>query len=570
MSSDPSGHPEAPSTTADPSRRRIPGGFRFGGVVAAVIAFWLSLTPTLLPRSGLFQGVLGGAAAAIAYGLTVAVLRLGRLLLRRPWPGPARLASWLALLAVAVLGTLAMLVYYASWEDELRRLMGVEALPKADYAVLLVVALVVFVLFVVAARLLRWVSRLVARLVSLVAPPRVSAVVGALVVVAVIVAFVNGWLLTAAQSSLDATFAAVNQETHADSVQPTSSELSGGPGSLMSWDSLGRQGRRFVASGPTTTELTTFSGRPATQPIRAYSGLASAPTVQAEADLAVRELERTGGFDRAVLGVVTTTGTGWVNENSADALEYLYNGDSALVGMQYSYLPSWISFIVDKDRAKAAGKALFDAVHARWATLPAATRPKLVVFGESLGSFGGEAAFSDVRALRDTTDGVLFVGPPSSNELWSDIVAHRDAGSPEWLPIYEDGRTVRFVARPENLARPAATWGSPRVVYLQYASDPIVWWSPDLLLSKPDWLAEPRGYDVLPSTRWVPVLTFLQVSADMAVSDGVPPGHGHRYGPDPADAWAAILQPAGWTAADTARLRAALLVRESARDAASG
>jgi uncharacterized membrane protein len=55
-----------------------------------------------------------------------------------------------------------------------------------------------------------------------------------------------------------------------------------------------------------------------------------------------------------------------------------------------------------------------------------------------------------------------------------------------------------------------------------------------------------------------PIVTFLQVAANMAISHVVPDGHGHRYGADPADAWAAILEPAGWTAADTQRLRGVL------------
>jgi uncharacterized membrane protein len=75
------------------------------------------------------------------------------------------------------------------------------------------------------------------------------------------------------------------------------------------------------------------------------------------------------------------------------------------------------------------------------------------------------------------------------------------------------------------------------------------------LFNSPDWLREPRGYDVLSSTRWIPVVTFLQVSADMAVSTGVPDGHGHRYVADVANAWAAVLQPPRWTPEKTERLR---------------
>ncbi|MGL5443873.1 MAG: alpha/beta-hydrolase family protein, partial [[Mycobacterium] stephanolepidis] len=95
--------------------------------------------------------------------------------------------------------------------------------------------------------------------------------------------------------------------------------------------------------------------------------------------------------------------------------------------------------------------------------------------------------------------------------------------------------------------------------YLQHASDPIAWWNSDLILSKPDWLREPRGYDVLPSMEWIPFVTFLQVSADMAVAVDVPDGHGHVYVRAVADAWAAILQPPGWTPEKTERLR--LLLR---------
>jgi hypothetical protein len=43
------------------------------------------------------------------------------------------------------------------------------------------------------------------------------------------------------------------------------------------------------------------------------------------------------------------------------------------------------------------------------------------------------------------------------------------------------------------------------------------------------------------------VVTFLQVSADMAVAVDVPDGHGHRDVIDVADGWAAVLQPPSWT-----------------------
>ena len=248
-----------------------------------------------------------------------------------------------------------------------------------------------------------------------------------------------------------------------------------------------------------------------------------------------------------MVAVATTTGTGWINEAEADALEYMYNGDTAIVSMQYSFLPSWISFLVDKENARQAGQALFEAVDELVREMPEAQRPKLVVFGESLGSFGGEAPFLSLNNIVARTDGALFSGPTFNNTMWEELKHNRDPGSPQWLPIYDQGENVRFVARPDNLGRPTDPWGNPRIVYLQHASDPIAWWNPDLLFGEPDWLREPRGYDVSPRMDWIPVVTFLQVSADMAVAVNVPDGHGHRYVRDVVNAWADVLQPPGWT-----------------------
>ena len=170
--------------------------------------------------------------------------------------------------------------------------------------------------------------------------------------------------------------------------EPTAPERSGSPASLITWDTLGRQGRNFVGRGPTTDDIAAFTGRPAIQPIRVYAGLQSAPTMGDRVQLIVRDLQRSGAFDRPALVVVTTTGTGWVDPASVDAVEYMLGGDTAIAAMQYSYLPSWISFLTDKSKAQEAGVALFEGVYDAWAQLPPDRRPKLYIFGESLGSFG--------------------------------------------------------------------------------------------------------------------------------------------------------------------------------------
>jgi len=232
----------------------------------------------------------------------------------------------------------------------------------------------------------------------------------------------------------------------------------------------------------------------------------------------------------------------------------MWGGDTAIATIQYSYLPSWISFLVDKDRATEAGRALFEAVHAKWQTLPVETRPKLIVYGLSLGSFAGQAPFTSAADIAGSTDGALFVGTPNITEPWGDITKNRDPGSPEWQPIIEKGDTVRFESHPTDAAKLGEPWRTPRVLYVQHASDPVVWWSPKLLLQRPDWLKEPRGPDVSPAMHWYPLVTWLQVTVDQFFGVVVPQGHGHNYASQMVQAWSYVVPPPDWTPADMIRL----------------
>ncbi|OUC79323.1 alpha/beta hydrolase [Gordonia lacunae] len=527
------------------------------GLTVALVFFWLSVTPSLLPRGPLFQGIVSGASAAVGYGLGVGVSWLIRYMISRddPWPAPMR-RLWVALGLAAVAGTVVMLVAFQRWQDQVRTMMGVDLLSWTAYPQILLIAVVVFALLMTIGQAwgdgVEWLVRKINR----VAPPRISAFVAATVAIVVTVLVLNGVVANYGMQALNSSFAAVNDETTADSNPPTTPLRSGGPGSLVTWDSLGRQGRIFVSVSPTVAELSEFNGAPAMEPIRAYVGLGSGKDLRANAELAAEELVRAGGLQRKLIAVASTTGTGWINQATVDSLEYMYNGDTATVSMQYSYLPSWLSFLVDKERARQAGLALFEAVSERVREVPEAQRPKLVVFGESLGSFAAESAFGTIPALSARTDGALFSGPTFNNKLWVDTTGSRDDGTPEVLPTYDDGRQVRFIADAPDLDEPTTEWVSPsgRAVYLQHASDPISWWNPRLILREPDWLKEDPGRDVLSAMRWIPFVTFLQVSADMAVSVGVPDGHGHNYLSAIPAAWAKILQPPGWTEAKTEQL----------------
>ena len=545
----------APTATDAERRDWWQRRYTFTGTAMGMLFLWLSLTPSLLPRGPLFQGIVSGAAGAIGYGLGVFGVWLVRFMRSRPTSPPAPRWAWLALVVLAALGVVFGIIYFRYWQDHVRDLMGVPRLRWYNYIQAGVIGVLMLFVFVEIGQLIGRLGRFLARQLSRVAPPRVSFVVVLVLLISLGVSILNGVVIRGGMSLLNKSFSAVNDEMDPNKPPPSTPLRSGGPGSLVSWDSMGHQGRIFMRGGPTVEQLTEFNGAPATEPIRAYAGLNSAKGIRATAELAARELERAGGLQRKIIAVATTTGTGWINAAEADSLEYMYNGDTAIVSMQYSFLPSWLSFLVDKENARQAGQSLFEAVDERVRALPEAQRPKIVVFGESLGSFGGEAPFLSPNNIIARTNGALFSGPTFNNTMRDDITANRDPGSPEWLPIFDDGANVRFAARPENLARPDAPWGSPRIAYLQHASDPIAWWTPDLLFAEPDWLREPRGYDVSGDMNWIPVVTFLQVAADMAVAVDVPDGHGHRYVKDVVNAWAAVLQPPGWTADKTERLR---------------
>ena len=533
-------------------RRRF--RYTLPGAWVALVFACLAFTPSLLPRSALLQGVVCGITAAIGYGLGVAGAWTWRAFADRD-PRPPRPAAW-RVFAISAAAALVLAIGLGQWwQAQLRDLMDAPTPNPLLLLLLPPVAVAIFAGLValsrslrgayhrVAGRLQRWMGRRAARTLGWVA-----VVVGTWLVT-------SGLLLNGLAGLADRSFSVRNTTTAEGVEQPTSGLRSGGPGSLVSWESLGRQGRTIAGTGPSAETIAELTGSPATEPIRAYAGTVSAEDVEARAELAVRDLERAGGFDRANLLVATTTGSGWLDSGAIDSFEYLTGGDSAIVAMQYSYLPSWLSYLVDQKKAREAGRQLFDAVYDRWSRLAPADRPRLFVFGLSLGSFGGETAFSGEYDLRNRTAGALFAGPPNFNTLYREFTDGRDAGSHEVEPVYKGGRIVRFTNDVAAGVPPATRWEGTRVLYLQHPSDPIVWWSPRLAWDRPDWLGEPLGRDVLDAMTWIPLVTFWQVTADLPLATGVPDGHGHTYTREFVDGWATVLQPAGWTADKAARLR---------------
>ncbi|MCK6095395.1 alpha/beta hydrolase [Micrococcus sp. EYE_162] len=269
-------------------------------------------------------------------------------------------------------------------------------------------------------------------------------------------------------------------------------------------------------------------------------------TVEDAVAAVLAEMDRTHAWGRDVLHVTTSTGTGFVQGWSVGAVEYLTGGDVATVSLQDSSFPSALAYVSDRTTPPRAGRALFDAVRERWSGLPEDSRPRLVVSGESLGSYGGQGAFESPEDLLAEVDGAVWTGTPRFTPLWSTLTDGRRPGSPEIAPVVDNGRHIRFVTRPEELEHdydggPYVDWEEPRVACAQHASDPIVWWGPAMLLHEPDWMREHVGRDVSPDLGWAPWVSFWQVGMDMPMSVTTDGGHGHQYFEEVVPYWAAVL-----------------------------
>jgi uncharacterized membrane protein len=253
-----------------------------------------------------------------------------------------------------------------------------------------------------------------------------------------------------------------------------------------------------------------------------------------------------------VLIVVTPTGTGWVDPAAIDSVEYLHNGVVASVALQYSYLASWLSLLVEPGYGAGAARALFKEIYEYWITLPNDSRPRLYLHGLSLGAMNSEQSTDLIEVLGDPFSGALWSGPPYSSRLWRFLTDRRNPGSPAWLPRFRDGSFVRFMNQHGEAAGPDsasnAAWGPMRVIYLQYASDPVTFFDYRSFYREPDWMLPPRGSDVSPRLRWYPVVTLLQLALDMLMATTAPIGHGHVYAPAHyIDAWMEVTDVRDWS-----------------------
>jgi uncharacterized membrane protein len=339
--------------------------------------------------------------------------------------------------------------------------------------------------------------------------------------------------------------------------QWTNAYVSGGPSSLVSWEGLGREGRRHVSTyvRPTPPQgvpdllrdaraeersiATVMQEAPRATPISVFVGLDNAPTPTARVDLALAEMDRTDAWSRSLLMLVSPTGTGYVNYVASASAQYMTRGDIATVTLQYSKRPSPLS-LGKIGQAREQNRLLWLRILERLRDVAPDRRPRVVVFGESLGAHTSQSAFAGWGTLGPEALGIdraLWIGTPAGSPWYQELQ------DPTRIDV--DRRRVAVVNDYEQLlALGEQARREIRYVLLSHDNDGVTKFSPELLSRRPAWLGparpqpeevagrSPRG--VPSSMRWRPVTTFFQLMVDMknAQIPGEYRAWAHDYRPD--------------------------------------
>lgn len=522
------------------------------GVVGALVMYGVSVSPSLLARSWQWHAVASGVLSAVGYivGLTIQrfyALVMPRLGVEITAPKSVSIAFRAVLLLGFFLWFLRWLLQSYRERKRANHLVGMRGETLGEYLLGTFCAFILMLALLGIAWGLQWIGRAIVIVLSRWMPMVFALALSLLILIVIVYALTSQVLLKLGINFFTRHARKMNNRTAKGIVQPQVPERSGSPQSCSSWRAVGGQGRVFLGRGPSRADIEAVTGCSAMEPIRVYAGMPEeGQSLQSAADLVVEELHRTGAFDRAVILIATSTGSGWVDEWQVQPVEYLTRGNCATASMQYSFVPSSINFLTDLDVSEEAAVILFETIRRAVDEIPEDRRPALFVCGESLGAYASQHVFSGIVDVLSRTDGALWVGTPAFTPMHAELTAIRHRGSPEVAPVVANGRHVRFVNVPENLwsdvyGRELGDWNYPRVVYAQHPSDPVVWWNSELVWHKPDWISEKVDGDVSLRMQYTRGATYIQVLVDMPVAGTAPGGHGHTYHEELIPLWEAIL-----------------------------
>lgn len=344
------------------------------------------------------------------------------------------------------------------------------------------------------------------------------------------------------------------------SATPSSTHVSGSIDSFAPWETLSVQGRRHIADQRSLEDINEVMGtQDAIEPIRLYVGFDTAPTESERVELALQELRRSKAYDREFLVVVSPTGTGYVNYVFSQSVEYLSRGNCASITIQYAKRPSPLS-LDQVPEGRHHYRMLLNGIRRDLKTRPTNKRPKIILFGESLGAWTSQDAF-----MGEGTDGfdalniykALWIGTPAGSK-WKEQVLfdHRLNTNREEIGVFNDFH--------EYLIMPSYDKKQLRYIMITHYNDPVAHFDSSLLLQAPKWLASDRRKrptTVPTTTRWRPVTTFVHTLVDMKNALKPIPGQfvatGHDYRGDLAN-FVKILLDASVTDSQMHKLEAAL------------
>jgi uncharacterized membrane protein len=352
------------------------------------------------------------------------------------------------------------------------------------------------------------------------------------------------------------------------STPPDNEYVSAGTKSKSPFEDLGLQGRRYVTDVVTPDLIESTLDEPAVaHPIRVYVGFNSEPLyATGRSEWALDEMDRLGAWDRSYLLLFSPTGTGWVDQTLIESVELMTRGDVATVCIQYGRGPSFLE-VQNVGVGRSQFRQLLWGVKQRLSGMPPEQRPKVLVFGESLGAWSS----SDVVMHRGISgfddygiDRALWFGLPGLAK-WSKTGMR--SGSSDLVP---PGTVSAFDHFDQYDTLDAEERDKLRAVIVDHDNDPIAQMSFRSAVKQPPWLDdEDRGRNVPESMGWIPLITFIQVLIDAMNAMRTVPGQfksfGHDYRGDTADFAHAAFQLPPVTEAQREAVEEALLRLEVER-----
>jgi len=319
-------------------------------------------------------------------------------------------------------------------------------------------------------------------------------------------------------------------------IAPPCALVSGSDKSIVTFEQIGMQGRKFVSNTVPASSIKKITGKAAKNtPIRVYIGYNTPEKYQSQrTQMAIEELKRTKAFERKYLLLVSPTGTGWIDHTSVESAELYSGGDIATCVVQYAKYPSFLALQKVRDGRNQFRELLW-SIKLITDEMPKSKRPKILVFGLSLGAWASSDAVMHTGIAGFDHYGIdraLWLGMPGLAKWGKNEEGSIRVGAPSG--------TVASFDRPEQYESLTTKQKEKlRAIILNHDDDPITLLRPKLLIKKPKWLTVGnKGRGVPEKMEWSPIFTFLQVWIDAGNAMTSVPGkfrsHGHDYRGDMA------------------------------------